>query len=85
MSAYVWRFTTNCRAATGARKIGTLQPEELADAEHFLITYAQQEEFLDERRELQSGRPVAKGSPLAALYPWLDEDALIRCNSWPTG
>ena len=56
--------------------------DEIKDAEKQIIKNAQRKSFQDEYVALQKGKPLPSTSKLLNLCPRLDEDALMRCDSW---
>ena len=56
--------------------------DEIKDAEKQIIKSAQRKSFQDEYVALQKGKPLPSTSKLLNLCPRLDEDALMRCDSW---
>ena len=77
IKVYSWvvRFVNNCRIDREHRIIGELTVNEIIDSEQ-MIKNTQKEAFLDEFVALQKAT-----SKLLKLYPKLDEDSLMRCDS----
>ncbi|XP_043063811.1 uncharacterized protein LOC122319976 [Drosophila ficusphila] len=75
--AYVIRFTQRCRkmprdAAERPTK------EEIQEAERVLIRNAQRGEYTQELKVLNDKRPIPVSSPIANLFPFLDQQGLLR-------
>ncbi|XP_060588234.1 uncharacterized protein LOC132743696 [Ruditapes philippinarum] len=78
VTAYVIRFTKNCRVTYNYRQICPLSTEELRLAEGKLIETCQQQYFPDVIQDLKSQK---KRSPIIRqLRLYLDKDGCIRCG-----
>jgi len=75
--AYCFRFIYNARNSKD-KKCGSLTVDETVEALLRFARKTQELSYPDELRVLQAGRPVRKSSKLLALYPFVDEDGLIR-------
>jgi len=78
--ATVLRFLDNCRVPPTIRKSGPIQPEELMNAEQYLIRLAQGEMFSQEMLLLSKEKDLPNGSKLLPLKPVLDSEGIIRCD-----
>jgi len=58
----------------------SLTAEELQNAENFWIKSVQQEEFAPEIQALRRNESLPKNSKLFNLFPFLDDDGIMRCN-----
>ena len=76
--AWCLRFTWNCRSKKEDRKTGVLTFEEIKAAEHRVIKKVQQAEFSDEMKILKGGKELPNKSKLVALYPFLDDQGILR-------
>ena len=74
--AFVLRFAYNCRHQE--RRSGDLSVYEYQNAELKVIFLEQRNHFSDEITKLMQKKPVAKGSPLASLNPFLDNEGFVR-------
>jgi len=52
--------------------------EEVREVERALILYAQREEYTQELKFLNDKRPIPVSSPIANLFPFLDQRGLLR-------
>lgn len=75
--AWVTRFILNA-SPVGPYLSGPLSLFELREATKTLVKLAQRETFSTELKRLKNGSEIKKTSPLVALSPFLDNDALIR-------
>ena len=75
--ARVIRFCNNCKLR-GDKIAGPISVEERAVAETHLWRILQQESYGPEIEQIKKGRPLQKGSTLGKLYPFLDENGLLR-------
>ncbi|XP_076660440.1 uncharacterized protein LOC143363793 [Halictus rubicundus] len=76
VTAYLRRFTDNCRKVRGRR--GPLTSSELQEALHTVIRTCQRSDFPQELHALSRGNAVPSGSPLKSLTPFLGEDGILR-------
>ncbi|XP_067205416.1 uncharacterized protein [Linepithema humile] len=78
--AYVFRFQTDAKAANarGERQIGNLTVEELQHSMKALVMLAQQQAIPQEINDLRSKSTVSSSSNLLDLYPFIDEDDIVR-------
>jgi hypothetical protein len=76
----VLRIIDNCRVPKVLRKSGTLEPEELANAELYLIKLAQRETFNQEITALRKEKKLPNTFKLLPLKPVLDSEDILRCD-----
>ncbi|XP_070854169.1 uncharacterized protein [Drosophila suzukii] len=75
--AYVLRFTQRCsKRPRGLADRPT--KEEVREAERALILYAQREEYTQELKFLNDTRQIPVSTPIANLFPFLDQRGLLR-------
>lgn len=77
VTAYCLRFRNNARK-NGIKLKGFLVPEELERATLILVKVTQNIGFVNELRELSSGKVVSSSSKLFRLRPFIDGDGVIR-------
>ncbi|XP_052855110.1 uncharacterized protein LOC128263878 [Drosophila gunungcola] len=75
--AYVLRFTQRCRKMPRGPADRPTK-EEVREAERALILYAQREEYTQELKFLNDKCPIPVSSPIANLFPFLDQHVLLR-------
>ena len=80
MVAWVLRFSNNVKSNCQVAASAHLTTPELYKAERNLLLAAQSESFQSEIAEIKSNKNVSKSSNLKHLYPFLDEDGLLRAN-----
>ena len=80
VTAWVYRFISNCRLHKEQRYNGELQSEEFEDAEVHIIHRMQRIVFKEEYLLISSGKKLPNNSKLLYLNPVIDEDGLIRSN-----
>ena len=74
-------FINNWQKSAVDRSHGELVPDELQDAEIFVIRRAQRGSFSLEFVALQGNKPLSKDSKLTALHPHFDDsDVIWRCG-----
>jgi len=79
VTAWTFRFINNCKQDDKAIK-GELTPEEVADAEIYLIKISQKQAFKEEYSALTRKKEIASNSKLISLYPRLDSDGVMRSD-----
>ena len=75
--ARVLRFTNNSKPHSVKRN-GPLSSEERLDAQIQLWRIVQYEAYSQEIEQIHKGRPLQKATTLGNLYPFLDENGLLR-------
>ena len=75
--AWMVRFIHNCTPGS-TRQHGSLTTIELGKAELYLWLRSQSDDFLPEKRVLQSGSPLTKRSRLRTLNPVIEKSGLLR-------
>ncbi|XP_070075146.1 uncharacterized protein [Drosophila takahashii] len=75
--AYVQRFLNRCRKAPVSPD-KQLSNREIREAERTYIILAQREEYALELRLLRSKRSIPASSPIANLFPFIDQQGLLR-------
>ena len=79
--AWVFRFLHNVRSPDKDRQTtNVLTPEEVEEADKWLIRDAQQKEFGKELICIQNGKSLPVNNPLVKLMPKIDEDGLLRSD-----
>ena len=78
ITAWILRFTKNCRFGTQKRLPVLLSTKELHEAEYYWISIIQNDHFQNEIPTLKQERLLKKSSPLLPLHPFLDYDKLLR-------
>ena len=78
--AWVLRFSNNLKSNCQATTSAHLTTPELYKAERHLLLAAQSESFQSEIAAIKSNKNVSKSSNLKHLYPFLDEDGLLRAK-----
>jgi len=75
--SYVLRFIQRCRKMP-RDPADRPTKEEVQEAERALILYSQREEYIQELKFLNDKRPIPFSSPIANLFPFLDQRGLLR-------
>ncbi|XP_070075760.1 uncharacterized protein [Drosophila takahashii] len=75
--AYFQRFLNRCRKAPVSPD-KQLSNREIREAERTYIILAQREEYALELRLLRSKRSIPASSPIANLFPFIDQQGLLR-------
>ena len=78
VTAWVRRFSINCRQTKFNRVISPLTTEELKDAENYWIKFIQDTQFAKEKQIIKARNPLPSTSPLRSLNPLIDESGLLR-------
>ena len=81
---YTWvmRFISNCYTTKDNSVLDNeLKIEEIVDAENCIIRTAQSQAFSDEYTALLKGRKLSSQSKLLRLFPWLDDNKIMRSDS----
>ena len=78
VTAWILRFTKNCRSGTQKRLTSLLSTEELHEAEYYWISIIQNDHFQNEIQTLKQECLLKKSSPLLPLHPFLDSNKLLR-------
>ena len=71
VTAWVRRFTDNCRKPAEQREKGELKPLELQNAEEFIIREVQSKVYSAEIEPLRRNKEILRGSTLAPFNPVL--------------
>ena len=74
--SYIYRFYKNCRSRE--KTIGPIISKELEEAELTLVKLVQREEFSKDIKCLQGKGEVPPESKLKNLYPFLDDNGVLR-------
>ena len=80
VTAWVRRFTDNCRKPAGQREKGKLKPLELKDGEQFIIREVQAKVYSAEIEPLRMNKEILRGSTLAPFNPVL-VNGILRSNT----
>ena len=80
VTAWVCRFTDNCRKSAEQREKGELKPLELQNAEEFIIQEVQSNVYSAEIEPLRRNKEVLRGSTLARFNPVL-VNGILRSNT----
>jgi hypothetical protein len=78
ITAWILRFTKNCRSGSQKCLTPLLSTEELLEAEHYWISIIQSDHFQDEIQALKQECPLKKSSLLLSLHPIMDSNQLLR-------
>ena len=78
VTAWILRFTKNCRSGTQKHLTPLLSTEELHDAEYYWISIIQNDHFQNRIQTLKQECLLKKSSPLLPLHPFLDSNKLLR-------
>ncbi|XP_058828189.1 uncharacterized protein LOC131688059 [Topomyia yanbarensis] len=76
--AYCIRFARNCRSRTSRITNDYLTVDELRSSKLALTRLVQQEQFLEDIKELRASRFVSCKSAIRLLKSYLDEDGILR-------
>ena len=71
VTAWVRRFTNNCRKSAKQREKGELKPLELQNAEEFIIREVQSKVYAAEIEALRKSKEILRGSALSLFNPVL--------------
>ena len=80
VTAWVCRFTDNCRKSAEQREGGELKPLELQNAEEFIIREVQSKVYSAEIEPLRRNKEILRGSTLAPFNSVL-VDGILRSNT----
>ena len=80
VTAWVCRFTGNCRKSAEQRERGELKPLELQNAEEFIIREVQSKVYSAEIEPLRRNKEILRGSTLARFNPVL-VNGILRSNT----
>jgi hypothetical protein len=80
--AYCKKFTYNCRHPTADRLSATISAQDLDQARICCVKLVQQACFAQEIKDLNDHKEVASNSPLKTLYPFIDQEGLVK--GWRT-
>ena len=78
ITAWILRFTQNCKPGVEKSLSPTLSTKELLDAESYWISLIQCDHFQNELSTLKKGNPLKGSSSLLSLHPILDTNNLLR-------
>ncbi|KRX12510.1 Transposon Tf2-6 polyprotein, partial [Trichinella nelsoni] len=78
ITAYVFRFITNCKVVPEERKTKPLEVREIDKAEKFWWKTLQKEEFPEELESLKREKKLPKSSRLWPLNPYIDDNGILR-------
>ncbi|KRZ69656.1 hypothetical protein T10_8747 [Trichinella papuae] len=78
VTAYVFRFISNCKVTPDERKTTPLDVREIDQAEQFWLKTLQNEEFPEELELLKQERKLQKSSRLWPLNPYIDDNGILR-------
>ncbi|XP_011858095.1 PREDICTED: uncharacterized protein LOC105555679 [Vollenhovia emeryi] len=83
VTAYLYRFIDACRrrnreSTRSSSTAAPLRADECYTAKIFWLKYIQATLFPAELRALSAGRPVASGSPISSLTPFVDKHGVLR-------
>lgn len=81
VTAYCLRFIASCRRGISVepvRNTAILTVDELSKTRTILIRLAQEDDFLEEKRDLKNERVVSKHSHLRLLSPFIDTEGILR-------
>ncbi|XP_054709284.1 uncharacterized protein LOC129218990 [Uloborus diversus] len=76
VTAYIRRFIYNCRHDD--KRVGSLNADELNEAENYCILNTQEHAFLSEKNTLIKGEELESNSKIKCFNPFLDENKIIR-------
>ncbi|XP_036344982.1 uncharacterized protein LOC118754222 [Rhagoletis pomonella] len=74
------RFVNNCCKAPGNRLFGTLNVQELREAELLVIRSTQQSTYVEEYALLNDGNQICSSSRIFKLNPVVDDAGIMRLN-----
>ena len=80
VTAWVRRFTDNCRKSAEQIEKGELKPWELQNAEEFIIREVQSKVYTAEIEALRRNKKILRGSTLAQFNPVL-VNGIMRSNT----
>ena len=80
VTAWLSRFTNNCRKSAEQREKSELKPLELQNAEEFIIREVQSKVYSPEIEPLRSNKEILRGSTLA-LFNLVLVNSILRSNS----
>ena len=80
VTAWVRRFTANCRKSAEQREKGELKPLEIQNAEEFIIREVQSKVYAAEIEALRRNKEILRGSTLAPFNP-VSVNCIMRCNT----
>lgn len=72
------RFIYNAQVQSEARRSALLTVEDVEEGLVLMVKFTQRASFSDEIKALQFGKPIARGSPLKSLNPFMDDKGLLR-------
>ncbi|KRZ07030.1 hypothetical protein T11_11806 [Trichinella zimbabwensis] len=78
VTAYVFRFITNCKAVPEERMTTPLDVREIDQTEKFWLKALQNEEFPEELESLKQEKKLPKSSRLWPLNPYVDDNGILR-------
>ncbi|XP_056641535.1 uncharacterized protein LOC130448272 [Diorhabda sublineata] len=78
VTAYLFRFASNCKRSVKLRNLGELTLEEINIAKCTLIKSVQYKNFKPEIDKLKSGKQISRKSKLLPLSPFLDSENILR-------
>ncbi|KRZ02668.1 hypothetical protein T4B_12184 [Trichinella pseudospiralis] len=78
VTAYVFRFITNCKAVPEERKTTPLDVREINRAEKFRLKALQNEEFPEDLESHKQEKKRSKSSRLWPLNPYVDDNGIRR-------
>ncbi|XP_056647358.1 uncharacterized protein LOC130452026, partial [Diorhabda sublineata] len=78
VTAYLFRFASNCKRSVKLRNLGELTLGELDIAKCTLIKSVQYKNFKPEIDKLKSGKQISHKSKLLLLSPFLDSENILR-------
>ena len=81
VTAWVRRFTDNCRKPADQRKKSELKPLELQNTEEFIIRGVQFKVYSAEMESLKRNKEILRGSTLAPFNPVLVYNGILRSNT----
>ncbi|GFR15530.1 retrovirus-related Pol polyprotein from transposon 17.6 [Trichonephila clavata] len=76
--AWCLRFISNAKLTSTERKFGALTTKELEKGLVYCIKQVQVTNFASELKCLQSGKPLPANSRTLNLYPFIDNDGILR-------
>ncbi|XP_056648734.1 uncharacterized protein LOC130453149 [Diorhabda sublineata] len=78
VTAYLFRFASNCKRSVKLRNLGELTLEEINIAKCTLIKSVQYKNFKPKIDKLKSGKQISRKSKLLPLSPFLDSENILR-------
>jgi hypothetical protein len=76
--AYCRRFINNCRHSKANRQTAILTTQDLDQALTSCVKMVQQTSYAQEIKDLMKQQEVAATNSLKTLYPFIDQDGLLR-------